>query len=120
MDAALREDSTFAMAAYYAWRSSAGLAEAEVTALRERAVRLAPRAPDRERLLILGRILVPNEEPGAVAPAESLAIRFPADPEGQGLFGLVQQMRGDYPAAAAAYLRAIALDSAASAPPDAV
>jgi DNA-binding SARP family transcriptional activator/tetratricopeptide (TPR) repeat protein len=120
MNAALAEDSTFAMAAYYAWRSASGVSERVVTTLRERAVRLAPRAPDRERLLILGRILVPNEDPAALAPAESLAIRFPADPEGQGLFGIVQQVRGNYPAAAAAYLRAVALDSAGSAEPDAV
>jgi tetratricopeptide (TPR) repeat protein len=120
MDAALEEDSTFAMAAYYAWRSASGVSGRTITALRERAVRLAPRAPDRERLLILGRILVPSEDPGALAPAESLAIRFPADPEGQGLYGIVQQMRGNYPVAAAAYLRAVALDSAVSAEPDAV
>jgi tetratricopeptide (TPR) repeat protein/TolB-like protein len=119
-DAALKEDSTVALAAYYAWRSASGASAGTVSALRQRAVRLAPRAPDRERLLILGRILVPNEDPAALAPAESLAIRFPADPEGQGLFGIVQQARGNYPAAAAAYLRAVALDSAGSDEPDAV
>lgn len=120
MEAALENDSTFAMAAYYAWRSGALLNGLTEPSLRERAIRLAPRAPDRERLLIFGRILVPLEDPAALAPAESLAIRFPADPDGQELFGVVQQYRGDYPAAAAAYRRAVALDSAGSAKPDAV
>ena len=121
MLAALEEDSTFAMAAYYAWRSSFALNEPGVEPrLRELAVRLAPRAPDRERLLILGRILVPEEDPAALAPAESLAIRFPTDPEGQELIGLLHAARGNYPAAVAAFVRAIALDSAVSAKPDAV
>lgn len=120
MDAALREDSTFAMAAYYAWRSGPVVNNLSEPALRERAVRLAPRAPDRERLLILGRILVPLEDPAALAPAESLAIRFPTDRDGQDLWGLVQQLRGNFLAAAAAYLRAVALDSAGSAKPGAV
>jgi DNA-binding SARP family transcriptional activator/tetratricopeptide (TPR) repeat protein len=120
MDAALREDSTFAMAAYYAWRSGPAVDSPNEPALRERALRLAPRAADRERLLILGRVRVANEDPAAVAPAESLAIRFPADPDGQELLGLVEQLRGDYPLAAAGYLRAVALDSAASVRPDAV
>jgi tetratricopeptide (TPR) repeat protein len=121
MLAALEEDSTFAMAAYYAWRSSFALNQPGAEPrLRELAVRLAPRAPDRERLLILGRILVPEEDPAALAPAESLAIRFPTDPEGQELIGLLHAARGNYPAAVAAFLRAIALDSAVSAKPDAV
>ncbi len=119
MEAALREDSTFAMAAFYSWQSGSALGGQE-QALRERAVRLAPRATDPERLLILGTTGVSQEDPAALAPAESLAIRFPADPEGQALLGQVQMHRGYFGEAAAAFARAIALDSAGSAKPDAV
>jgi len=114
MLAALEDDSTFAMAAYYAWRSGLAIDPGAESVHRERAVRLAPRAPDRERLLILGRTRALLEDPGALAPAESLAIRFPSDPDGQELYGLMQAARGEWARAASAHLRAMALDSAAS------
>ena len=117
MQAALQEDSTFAMAAYFAWRSGVSLTSTAEAALRERAVRLAPRAPDRERLLILGMTKGVLEDPGALAPAESLAIRFPSDRDGQELYGLMAQARGDWARAAASFQRALSLDSAASLKP---
>jgi DNA-binding SARP family transcriptional activator/TolB-like protein len=120
MLAALEEDSTFAMAAYYAWRSGLSVDPHAESTQRERAVRLAPRAADRERLLILGMTKARLEDPAALAPAESLAIRFPSDPDGQELYGLVQGARGEWARAASAHLRAIALDSAASVRPGAV
>lgn len=117
MLAALEDDSTFAMAAYYAWRSGLSVDPAGERVQRERAVRLAPRAPDRERLLILGMTRGQLEDPAALAPAESLAIRFPSDPDGQELYGVMQAARGEWAKAASAHLRAIALDSAASIKP---
>jgi DNA-binding SARP family transcriptional activator/tetratricopeptide (TPR) repeat protein len=120
MDAALEEDSTFAMAAFYAWRSGISADPGSEPARRARAVRLAPRAADRERLLILGMTNAQLEDPAALAPAESLAIRFPSDPDGQELYGLMQGARGEWARAAAALQRAIALDSAASVKPGAV
>ncbi len=120
MLAALQQDSTFAMAAYYAWRSGPLVDPQTEPVLRETVTRLAPRAAERERLLILGMTNIQLENPAALAPAESLAIRFPADPDGQVLYGLVQQNRGDFRGAIAAYRRAVALDSAASSKPGSV
>ena len=114
MQAALQEDSSFAMAAYYALRSGATVDPSTQAALFDQAIRLAPRAPERERLLILGTAAVQVEDPAARAAAESLAIRFPADLEGQELYGVVLQAQGDYPGAISAYRRAVTLDSAAS------
>jgi tetratricopeptide (TPR) repeat protein len=117
MLAALETDSTFAMAAYYAWRSGIPVDPRNEPARRDRAVRLAPRAPERDRLLILGMTKAQLEDPAALAPAESLAIRFPADRDGQELYGLLQQSRGEWARAAAAFQRTIALDSAGSTKP---
>ena len=120
MQAAQQEDSTFAMAAYYAWRSALMVDPGSEPVMRERARHLAPRAPDRERLLILGMTAMQVEDPAALAPAESLAIRYPADPDGQALYGQIQQARGDFRSAVAAFNRGVSLDSAASMSGDAV
>ena len=111
MQSALKEDSTFAIAAYYAWRARGGDVGDPYLDL---AVRLAPKAPDRERLLILGHARSYREDPAAVFPTESLAIRFPTDPNGQWLRGIMASTFGDYAVSIEALNRAIALDSAAS------
>ena len=114
MQSALREDSTFAIAAYYAWMAGdVALPNAGEPYL-DLAVRLAPKAPDRERLLILGSAGAFREDPAAVFPTESLAIRFPSDPNGQHFLGILASIRADYPTSIAALNRAVALDSAAS------
>ncbi|HEU5219422.1 MAG TPA: BTAD domain-containing putative transcriptional regulator [Gemmatimonadales bacterium] len=115
MQAALKEDSTFAIAAYYAWISSGSPLDGPNRQYLDRVVRLAPNAPERERLLILGTVLRTTENPAAVAYAESLSIRFPTDPEGQTLLGDVKSVLGEYPASTGAYNRAVALDSSAKA-----
>ncbi len=79
--AALAQDSTFAMAAFYAARVSPGL-EAW-----QRAVRLADRATERERLLIRGHAASSFEDPARLAIAETLVTRFPADLDGHLLLG---------------------------------
>jgi len=114
MQSALKEDSTFAIAAYYAWRAGNQTRQLAADSYLELAVRLAPRAPDRERLLILGDARGYREDPSAVFPTESLAIRFPSDPNGQRLRGVIASIQGDYPASIAALNRAVELDSAAS------
>ena len=70
---ALEEDSTFALAAYYAWRLT------ENDSLGLKALRLTNRAPDRERLLM--RVQISGNDPGARAAVDSLMLRFPSDPE---------------------------------------
>ncbi len=109
--AAIDEDSAFAMAEYYA--ALAGFDErdsAAETHLR-RAAQLAGRAPDRERLLIAYRVAEREQSPAAVSLAETLAVRYPKDPDAQYALGAVQTWNGDFAAAAATYRRVIALDS---------
>lgn len=110
MQAALQEDSTFAMAAYY----DALLVPpyTSETAARARALKLAGRAPERERLRITADLLALNMEPAAVAVAESLTTRFPDDPRAFELLAGALWFRGDWRESARAYERAIALDSA--------
>jgi len=110
MQAALEEDSTFAMAAYYdALLVPDGATE---TPARGRALRLAARAPESERLRIAADLLTLNMEPGAVAVAESLVTKYPTDPRGFELLSRALAFRGDRPEAVTAIERAIALDSA--------
>lgn len=110
MQAALLEDSTFAMAAYY--DALLVPAYADVVVPRERALRLAVRAPDRERLRITASMLTLNMEPASVAVAESLTTRFPDDPRSYALLAETYWFRGDWPDAVRSIERAIALDSA--------
>jgi tetratricopeptide (TPR) repeat protein len=109
MQAALEEDSTFAMAAYY----DALLVPpyADVVMPRARALRLASRAPERERLRITADMLALNMEPAAVAVAESLSSRFPDDPRAHELLSQAYWFRGDWENAVRSMERAIALDS---------
>ncbi|HTG49358.1 MAG TPA: tetratricopeptide repeat protein, partial [Gemmatimonadales bacterium] len=71
---------------------------------------------DRERLLISGSVAhFDSSVATTVAIAETLAVRYPGDPEAQNLLGQALENRGDYGPAVAAYNRAVALDSAAGA-----
>ena len=115
--AAMREDPTFAMAAYYAWRSADATGDTSRTTLSERALQLASRASDRDQLLIrtdVGRV---RNEPSAIVAAESLAARYPRDPE-----ALVRaaQALPDLARAISLADRAIGLDSAAGVLPAAI
>jgi DNA-binding SARP family transcriptional activator/TolB-like protein len=77
---ALEEDSTFALAAFYAYRANRALDTPDAE-LEARALRLASRAPDRERLLIQTSIGQAHHDPAALARADSLIRRYPDDPE---------------------------------------
>ena len=111
MTAALEEDSNFAMAAYYAARASDH--PASRGAYRARALRLAIRAPERERLAMMADLHADNMDPRAVAIAESLATKYPLDPRGHELLWKALFTRGEWAASVIAIERAIALDSAA-------
>ncbi len=87
-ESALLEDSTFAMAAYYSaqmaaynWRSpSATAVEKQIYDEREeRAVRLADRASDRERLMMRSYFALERLAPDMEAVAETLAVRYPQE-----------------------------------------
>jgi len=80
-DAALTEDSTFAMAAYYSALATRTSREEYLRRLR-RAVRLAGRASDRERLIIEGGWAEANNSLSLRAIGETLAVRYPTEVEG--------------------------------------
>jgi DNA-binding SARP family transcriptional activator len=115
MQAALAEDSTFAMAAYYDARLSA-FGDGDEKARRERALRLAARAPERERLAITAHVLDMNVEPAALSVAESLAARYPKYPRAFELLSGTLMGRGEWRAAVTAIERAVAIDSASEPP----
>ena len=108
--AALREDSTFAMAAYYLGRTLPN--RTELVATLERALRLSAGATERERLMIRAGWAwsVTARELGAVA--ESLVTRYPQETQGHLYKGIALLQEGDFAGAVAPLERAIAMDSA--------
>ena len=80
--AALREDSTFALAAYRSWMAALSLELPTSETEARLAERLAGQAPERERMFIQGALAVYYSNPGALALADSLVARYPQEPEG--------------------------------------
>ncbi len=115
--AAIREDSTFAMGVYYAWRSSVITGDSNETSLGLRAMRLASKASDHDRLMILVHVGASQWGLRALAAADTLAARYPNDPEALvRSAGIIQ----DLGRSVALFNRAIALDSAAGVLPSAI
>jgi tetratricopeptide (TPR) repeat protein len=115
MTAALREDSTFAMAAFYNAVLRPGGDSGE-TSRHTRVLRLASRLPARDRLTIAANLLDRNLDPAALAVAESLATRFPGAPQSHERLATVLFTRGEWARARDAVERAIAIDSASEPP----
>ena len=107
--AALNEDSTFAMAAYYAGMAAPNDSLLRVWGLR--AAGLADRATDRERLWILEQVANVTYSPVGNAVAETLAVRYPEDLESRMALGDVALQRGEFVAAAGHYRQVVHLDS---------
>jgi tetratricopeptide (TPR) repeat protein len=108
--AALAEDSTFAMAAYYAGFSTTDVRERDT--LLQRAARFSIHATDRERLVIAEGIAMASMSAKAVALADTMVVRYPLDPDAQFAFGHVLLRRGDFLAAAQQFRRVIAMAAA--------
>lgn len=111
---ALEEDSTFAMAAYHRARTMSEAAADSAGGRWHRAVRLAERATDRERLLILASGALSLNDARGLAYAETLAVRYPDDIDGIRILGEQRFSRGDFAAAIESFERVMALDSAGS------
>ncbi|MGI8498726.1 MAG: hypothetical protein ACR2OG_14200 [Gemmatimonadaceae bacterium] len=107
--AALREDSTFAMAAHYLARTS-GDPLNDVGGL-NRALRLADHATDRERLLVRAHWAFEMNDPRSAAYAETLATRYPAEIEGPYLLAQAYWASGDFARAIALFRQVITADS---------
>ncbi len=104
--AALREDSTFAMAAYQLAKMNRSVAEFE------RALRLAAHTTDRERLLISAGWAEESANPLRTVYAESLVTRYPAELQGYLTLGHARIWDGDFLEAIALLGRVVHLDTA--------
>ncbi|HEY7895391.1 MAG TPA: BTAD domain-containing putative transcriptional regulator [Gemmatimonadaceae bacterium] len=108
---ALGEDTTFAMAAFYAAQCATDLGSPEGPALMVRAMRLAPRASERERLLIASAWSSATNDPNRMEIAESLATRYPLEPEGHVALGAALSASGDFLGAVPHLRHAIDMDT---------
>jgi DNA-binding SARP family transcriptional activator/tetratricopeptide (TPR) repeat protein len=97
-DAALAEDSTFAMAAYHA-SNTVSHSWQQTRDYLEHAVRMLGHAAPRASLQIRARWADLHNEPARLAIADTLATRYPADPESHLLLGRMQTWAGDFGAA---------------------
>ena len=107
--AALREDSTFAMAAYQYGRLQPY--RADLVSGLDNAMRLSAKASERERLLIHAgwAAAVIARDLGSVA--DSLVARYPQEKEGHLYQGMALLQSGDFMEAVAPFERVIAIDS---------
>ena len=108
---ALNEDSTFAMAAFYAARCDDESAAGDASAMMARAMRFARPSNERERLIIKSQWAMMTEDPERMAIAESLATRYPGEPEGHIALAEVLAGTGDFLGAVPHLRRVIAADS---------
>ncbi|HUQ80870.1 MAG TPA: BTAD domain-containing putative transcriptional regulator [Gemmatimonadaceae bacterium] len=110
-EAALTEDSTFALAAFYSSITEPTAGRVLVTL--PRAVRLAERASDRERLMIRAAWADIVSSPALGAIADTLRTRYPTEVLGTLYTGISLLRAGDFLAAVPFFERAISMDSVA-------
>jgi DNA-binding SARP family transcriptional activator len=111
--AAFEEDSTFAMAAFYAAISGSFTHRSRVIPLLAQAVQNSAAAPERERLLIRYSWAQMANDPAALAYAESLAVRYPNEPNGERQWGSALFWSGDFLNAIMHLRRAVSRDTVA-------
>ena len=111
--AALEEDSAFVAPAYYLLATQlAGSELGRMYSLLDRAARSAQSAPERDRLQIRILWATVTQDMSLPALAESLATRYPAEPEGAYALGQALLQSGDFLGAIPWLRRAIRIDSA--------
>lgn len=110
-ETAVAEDSTRGTAYLYLARATreAGVALRHL----ERARRFSARAGDRERLTIEATYRLLFSDPGALATADTLAVRYPQELAGDIIAGRALVQAGDYLAALRRLRRAVTVDSVA-------
>ena len=111
---ALREDSTFAMAALYAAKANRDWGELLV--LIQHAHRLADRASERERFLIRAQAAIMLSDPALNGYIDSLVTRFPGEIEGYLFAGIARIGVGEFLGALPYLERVVEMDSASLAP----
>ena len=111
-EAALQEDSTFAMAAFYWLRARYSRDIVPDSAQQVWLAGLAARTNDRDRLHIQGWLAFWIGSPALNEIADSLITRHPHDVESQYLAAFARMARADYPAAFPFLHRVIEADSA--------
>jgi DNA-binding SARP family transcriptional activator len=112
--AALSEDSTFAMAAYYAARVSTRWPD--MLARLHHVNRLADRTAERERLLIRAGTALMMSDPLLGVYADSLVTRYPEEVEGYYYAGSARNAFGDFLGSLPYYERVVTMDSIARFP----
>lgn len=113
---AVNEDSSFALALYYAvrTRTALGSPQTEVRAIARQALLAAEQGSSRyERLVTRAYWALADQEPDAVTIADSLVASFPLEPEGYTLAGEAHWLAADYAGELRLYRRLAELDSAA-------
>ena len=110
LDAAVAEDSSFAMAAFYRLITRMALGVAQPGEW-DRVGELAGRAPDRERLLIRGAWALAYSRTELKDIADTLASRYPAEVDGPYLQGNARMHNGEFAAAIPYLERVLAMDS---------
>ena len=108
--AALREDSTFALAQYY-YANSIDVSWSDVTRALERAVRLSARASERERLMIRAGWANSMTDPSLAAIADTFVRQYPDEVDGYLWTGLALLMAGRAADAVAPLERMVSMDS---------
>ena len=108
--AALAEDSTFALAAYY-YALSVDASWSDVTRALQRAVRLSDRASERERLMIRAGWARTMTDPSLAAIADTLVRLYPDEVDGYVWTGQALTMAGRPADAVAPLERVVSMDS---------
>jgi serine/threonine protein kinase/tetratricopeptide (TPR) repeat protein len=111
LHAALAEDSTLAMAAYYLARSYE-TGELNIQWMR-RALNMAAHVSDRERLIIRTAWAVWTSDPAALAVSETLTVRYPQEMEGHFYAAQALSEAGDYTGALTRMRQIVVMDSLA-------
>ena len=107
--AALREDSTFAMAAYQYGRTSP--LRVPIVSRLSRALRLSANATERERLMIRAGWAETVTSPELGVLADSLVRRYPQETESHLYAGLARMMDGEFLEAIGPLQRVVTMDS---------